>query len=78
MLFVPAVDEGRICRKVKLVPGLRLRVRAFTRLKWMTDDFLLLQPNNKAKTLGSLCGRNYSKLVIFTRFTGERVREMRY
>lgn len=45
----PCIRLSRIYRKVKLIPGLRLGVRAFTNLKWMTGDFLLLWPNNKAK-----------------------------
>lgn len=63
-MFVPTVAKSRICGKVKLIPGLRLRVRAFAQLKRrMTDDFLLFHPNDEAKTLGGLCGRSYSKLV---------------
>lgn len=64
-MFVPAVAKSRICGKVKLIPGLRLRVKAFAQLKRrMTDDFLLFHPNDEAKTLGGPCGRSYSKLVI--------------
>lgn len=69
--------KSRICGKVKLIPDLRLRVRAFAQLKRrMTDDFLLFHPNDEAKTLGGLCGRSYSKLVIPNQ-ERERERERR-
>lgn len=52
--MVHTVAGRRICGKVKLIPGLCLGVKAFARLKRrMTDEFLLLEPNNEAKPLGS-------------------------
>lgn len=57
--MVRTVARRRICGKVKLIPGLCLGVRAFAQLKRrMTDEFLLFDPNNEAKPLGSQRGRS--------------------
>lgn len=54
------VARRRICGKVKLIPGLCLGVKAFARLKRRTtDEFLLFEPNNEAKPLGSECGGSH-------------------
>lgn len=70
--FVPAADRSWIYRKVKLI--LSPRVSAYTRLKWMTDDFMQLWPD---KSLHRQCGRSYSKSVICST-SRERETEMCY
>lgn len=78
--MVRTVARRRICGKVKLIPGLCLRVRAFARLKrWMTDEFLLFEPNNEAKPLGRAVRWEspYSKLVITTH-SGKRERDEKH